>query len=403
MNDPLKILFFYQYFGTPKGGWSTRVYELTRRWVTEGHEVTVVTAPYDKSDIRPDGFISRQEIEGVKLIVINSGDSNRLPVSVRAFRALRFAGMSSFYALFRSYDVLIASSGPITIGVPMILAKLIRRKKTVFEVRDLWPAGGIELGLIKKVWQQKLSLWFEKQCYTKANLVVTASVGQKEHIGKRFPCRLVEVIPNASDLDVFGVPSTESLPAWASQKKLFTHIGSLGLIHNVEYWIKVASEISALDSDGKIHFVFIGDGVERQDLERKLTELQLTNMIFLGLKPKTELSTWVQNSEATLFATLDNPSQNTCSPNKIFDSFAAGVPIVQTSTGWIFDLVKAEFCGINVSLYDPPAAAMRIVELSKNRHQREELSANAKRLAETTFNRDVLSEKYLASIIRLFK
>ena len=61
----MKIIFFYQYFGTPNGGWSTRVYELTRRWVKEGHKVTVVTAPYEKSDIKADGFISHQTIEGI--------------------------------------------------------------------------------------------------------------------------------------------------------------------------------------------------------------------------------------------------------------------------------------------------------------------------------------------------
>jgi len=55
----MKILYFYQYFGTPKGSWSTRVCEYTRRWVLEGHSVTVVIAPYEKSDIKTDGFFQK--------------------------------------------------------------------------------------------------------------------------------------------------------------------------------------------------------------------------------------------------------------------------------------------------------------------------------------------------------
>ena len=70
----MRILFFYQYFGTPKGGWSTRVYELCRRWVAAGYHVTVVTAPYEKSDITASGFISRKQIEGIDLIIINAGN-----------------------------------------------------------------------------------------------------------------------------------------------------------------------------------------------------------------------------------------------------------------------------------------------------------------------------------------
>jgi hypothetical protein len=73
----MRILFFYQYFGTRRANGVTRVYELTRRWVEQGHKVTVVTSPYDKSDIRAVKLIEKQTIEGINLIIINSGDSNR--------------------------------------------------------------------------------------------------------------------------------------------------------------------------------------------------------------------------------------------------------------------------------------------------------------------------------------
>lgn len=69
----MKITYLYQYFGTPKGSWSTRVYELTKRWVQEGHEVTVITAPYEKSDTRANGFVSEQWVDGIRIIVIDSG------------------------------------------------------------------------------------------------------------------------------------------------------------------------------------------------------------------------------------------------------------------------------------------------------------------------------------------
>jgi len=138
----LNIFVIYQYFGTPSGSWSTRIYEFTKRWVSNGKEVTVITAPYEKSDIKANGFISRQEVDGIKLIVINAADSNRDPIFKRGFNALLFAFMSVYYAWKMNYDLLLASSGPITVGLPLILAKKFRNKKTVFEVRDLWPAGG---------------------------------------------------------------------------------------------------------------------------------------------------------------------------------------------------------------------------------------------------------------------
>src|SRR5690606_15663153 len=195
----MKILVFYQYFGTPKGSWSTRIYELCKRWVQLGHEVTVVTSPYEKSDIKAKGFISRQQVEGIKLIVINSADSNKQSILTRVFKACLFSLISVWYALTEKYEVCLASSGPITIRLPMILAKRIRRKKTVCEVRDLWPGGAIELGLLKSNCQKKRALRFEKSCYKKANLIATASVGQREHVSKKAGDKEVIVIPNASD------------------------------------------------------------------------------------------------------------------------------------------------------------------------------------------------------------
>ena len=397
------IVFFYQYFGTPQGGWSTRVYELCRRWVSAGHKVTVVTAPYEKSDIKAQGFISRQQVEGIELIIINAGDSNRLPVLQRVLRALTFAVISVAYALRLRYDVLIASSGPITIGLPLIAAKLFRRKPTVFEVRDLWPAGGIEMGLITSKWQQRLALWFERLCYHQSDAVVTASVGQKDHIAARFPDLTIEVIPNASDLELFGTQSSEQLPDWTKGKKLFTHIGSLGFIHNMRYWMEVARALQSLPEASDILFVFIGDGAERGTLENLKAKWELDNVVFLGLKPKAELPVWVQNSVATLFATLDNPVQNTCSPNKIFDSFAAGVPIVQTSTGWIGELVENEHCGINVPLAAPKDAAQAICKLSNDATALADMSRQARRLAETAFNRNTLAKKYLQILANVRK
>lgn len=391
----LNILLFYQYFGTPKGSWSTRIYEICKRWVEQGHKVTVVTAPYEKSDIKARGFISKQQIEGIDLIVINSADSNKSSFITRAFKAILFSLISVWYSLTSKYEVCIASSGPITIGLPMIFAKKLRRKKTVFEVRDLWPAGAIELEILKSDLQKKLALWFERKCYSNADLIVTASIGQKRHIQPRTPAKRIEVIPNASDIDLFGHIVEGTLPEWTGGKRLLTHIGSLGLIHNIDYWMLVAEELLKIDLDTKVLLVFIGDGADKEKLLLHKRERNLKNVYFLGLKPKKDLPIWVQNSTATLFATLNNPVQSTCSPNKIFDSFAASKPIIQTTKGWIKDLVDEHNCGLNVDLEDPKGAASKILDFVQNEARVHESGLQAFNLANNIFNRDELAYSYL--------
>ena len=392
----MKILFFYQYFGTPKGAWSTRVFELTRRWVAEGHEVTVVTSPYDKSDINAQGFISHQQIEGIRLIVIDSGDSNRMSLPKRAFRAVRFALMSCYYALSRSYDILIASSGPITIGLPLIMAKTLRRKKTVFEVRDLWPSGGIELGLIKVVWQKRLALWFEALCYNKSDLIVACSPGMEASVNRRFPKQKTLVIPNASDLEVFQIEQTlpVNMPEQIGDNEVFLYAGSLGLMDDCS---QIIARMSML-SDKAISLVFVGDGVERPLLEKQAKETGNPNIHFLGLMPKTEVAKWFSIATASFVTFRDFKVLHTSSPNKMFDSFAAGVPVIQSTKGWIKDLIDIERCGLNVDAHYLNTFPKAMLELAQNKVLQKELSNNATRMAETRFNRDILSLTYLAAL-----
>lgn len=373
------------------------MYEYGKRWVEAGHQVTVVTAPYEKSDIRANKFFDTIEVDGIRVRIINASDSNRYATTWRVIKAFQFAFFSSVYALTLRYDVIICSSGPITVGVPGLLAHWLRRKKLIFEVRDLWPAGGIEMGKITRPWQKKLALMFEGICYRQAQLVITASPDQEKHILERYPNLRTLVIPNASDTDLFGPRTRLDRPEWAMGKHLFTHIGSMGFIHNVGFWIEVATELQARGDDS-ICVVLIGEGVERLHWENVVLQSNLRNVHFLGLLPKHMLPPWVQTSVATLFSTLNNPVQNSSSPNKVFDSFAAGTPIIQTTTGWMANLINREKCGINVAPGDVGAAVAAMQFLVQHPDERQNLAHEASRVAATLFDRSTLAHQYLEAL-----
>ncbi len=105
------------------------MHEMCKRWVKEGHEVTVVTTPYDKSDIDRFKGVSRQfEYDGINVIVLNFLQSNKHSTFKRVIRFIQFISMAVFYVFRLNYDVAIASSGPITVGFLGILAKKIRHQ-----------------------------------------------------------------------------------------------------------------------------------------------------------------------------------------------------------------------------------------------------------------------------------
>ena len=361
-----------------------------------GHKVTVITSPYDKSDIKADGFVSRQNIEGINLIVIDSGDSNRLSKGVRAYRAIRFSLVSIYYALKEPADVVLSSSGPITVAIPGLLRNRLRKTPFVFEVRDLWPLGGIVMGKIRNPLIKTILLWFEKYTYKKAKAIVTCSIGQLDNIKNRLGFEeKLHVIPNASDNELFGkyVALTKGQRSIIGDKPYVLHLGSLGFIHNCSYLIEVARHIP------EIPMVFVGDGAERLELEELVAKYELTNVFFLGQMPKKDTVAWMSNCELSLFTTLDNIVQNTSSPNKIFDSFAAGKPVIQTTRGWIYDLIEREHCGFNADPQNPEDFACKIKEyFILDIEEKDKISASAKRLSQTQFDRKELANKYIAII-----
>jgi len=395
----MQILIFYQYFGTPKGKWSTRMYEMTRRWVDQGHQVRVVTSPYEKSDIRAEKFIERQKIDGIDLIVINSADSNRDGIVKRMFKAIVFSLMSCYYAVTVRCDVVIASSGPITVGIPALLTKWLRRKPMVFEVRDLWPDGAIELGKLNNNLLCKIAIWFEKLCYKNAALVVPCSKGMEVGVLRKYPQAKTLVIPNASDVELFSKISADDrkIPGEYEGKKLFLYAGSLGLMDEVEQVI----EGMRLVTNPDVLWLVIGEGAERKHLESLVDKYQLTNIEFLGIMPKTEIVKWFSRVEATFVTFRDLSVLHTSSPNKMFDSFAAGVPIIQSTKGWIKELVDRSQCGINVEPDKPGQFAAAIESIANDKEYRNLLANNAKRLAEKEFNRNILSERYLQELLQL--
>lgn len=389
----MRILYFYQYFTTPNGAWSTRVYEFASRWVRAGDSVTVVTSVYDKSDIRPTGFISKRDIEGIDVRVINIRLSNKHGISQRLLTFAAYAIAACGYALLRPADVVISSSGPITAALPGLVARYVRRRPFVFEVRDLWPEGSIQLGILRSRRFIALARWFEKACYRAARKVVCLSPGMAEWIRQSYGVTHLEVVPNASNNHLSeAARNGPVLPEWALSHRLVLYAGTLGLIDDCAQILEMALVLRQGGVED-IQVALIGDGRERRILEERANRLKLQQVHFLGQMPKKDVMTWLRAACCALFVCKDVPFLATASPNKLFDAFAAGVPVVQTTQGWIKELLDREECGITVPPGDPAALAEAVLKVVRDPALRQKLARNSTRVARDLFDCDLLAGK----------
>ena len=148
----MKLLYFHQHFSTPQGSTGTRSYEMALRCLKEGHEVVMVCGSYSGGNTgltnsfkwgRRSGIVDE-----IKIIEFNLSYSNKDGFIKRAFLFLLFALRSVGIALTHKYDILFATTTPLTAGIPGIFARWVRGKTFVFEVRDLWPELPKAMGVI---------------------------------------------------------------------------------------------------------------------------------------------------------------------------------------------------------------------------------------------------------------
>lgn len=394
----MKIVYFYQYFSTPKGSWGTRVYEFTKRWVGLGHDVTVVTSVYSKSDLKATKFIENQVIDGIKLKIININIDNRQNIAKRVWTFFLYMIVSCWYALTLKADVIIASSGPITVGLPGLLARYLRGRKFVFEVRDLWPEGSIELKIIRNKFLIKLSYWFERVCYKAASHIIVLSPGMKHNIYNRFGYNKITSVTNAANIELFSTPVMNPDLHGLKEKKYALYTGNIGMVNNSS-WLFEAAKILQVNGRTDINIVLVGEGQLKQTLKERIVKEGVNNFVILDPLPKRELVAIIQNAFVSLVPLKGLKVLDTSSPNKFFESLAAGVPVIQTTGGWMKDFLDRYNIGFTVDPDNPIELADLLLRLSDNYDMLLSMGQKAKEIASKEFNKDILADKMINAIM----
>lgn len=397
----MKILIFYQYFSTPKGSWGTRIYEFSKEWVKQGHDVTVVTSLYSKSDLKATKFIETQIIEGIEVKVINIKIDNKQPIIKRITSFILYSIIASWYGLKIKADIAIASSGPITVGLPGLISKIFSNKKLVFEARDLWPEAPIELGVIKNAFIIRVAYFFEKFIYENASLIIGLSPGIRDEIKSNFNHKNVISITNSANLDLFGEKKIFQKNGILNQKDFYAiYTGNIGEVNNSYLLVNAARNLKMKNIDN-IKIVLIGDGQLKENIIEIIKKENLTNLIHFDLMSKENLVAFVQHANVSLVPLKSNSILDTSSPNKLYESLAAGVPIIQTTRGWIKNYLDVNKVGFSIDGNNSESLSDLLIELKNNPELIEEMKINAKTCAQRDFDQISLSDFYLSSLLKV--
>jgi len=204
----MRVLYFHQHFSTPFGSTGTRSYEMAQRLIARGHAVTMVCGSGQMASSGLEGEpvdgMRRGGVDGIDVIELCLPYSNYDSFPKRAWIFFLYAWRSAKLALRLDYDLLFATSTPLTAGIPGIVMKLFRKKSFVFEVRDLWPELPREMGVITNPLILKAMDILEWLSYHSADACIGLSPGIVRGIIRRnIPASRAIMIPNGCDLELF--------------------------------------------------------------------------------------------------------------------------------------------------------------------------------------------------------
>jgi glycosyltransferase involved in cell wall biosynthesis len=364
----MRILYLHQFFVTRAGVGGTRSYEFARRFVERGHAVRMVTAAEGGT------------VDGIEVVGVRGAYSDYMHATAMSNlgRMLAFArfGTGATVAALRGPrpDVIYATSPPLSVALPALAASLRWRAPLVFEVRDLWPEAPIQMGALRNPLVQRLARAVERFVYARSRRVIALSPG----IQAALPAEKSVLVPNSADLDLFDAEA----PRGPFQVAYF---GAMGEANDLTAVVEAARLLP------DVSFVLMGDGKRRDELERSAPP----NVRFRS-GSKADVARLAAESSVCLTVFKDVPVLATNSPNKLFDTFAAGRPAIVNMDGWMRELVERNEAGVYAHAGDAADLAEKVAWLRDHPEDAERMGANARALAEREFSRDELAERALA-------
>jgi len=396
----MTILYLHQYFTLPSASGGTRSYDLATSFAAQGHKVTIVSATSNR-ELNNGKLWNVINKDGLEIHYIYMPYSNEMSYLQRIWVFFKFLWLSTFRILSIKADVVLATSTPLTIGIPALIKKWFGRTPYVFEVRDVWPEAVIAIGAIKNKMMQKMLYGLEKMIYNNAVAIVPLSMDMKASIDKRHPQykhKTEVVIPNISEINRFqqkGIKNNiiEKTIGFTPRFSVL-YAGTFGRVNGIDYVIKLAKQ--TLNIDPQLVYILMGKGVMKESV-RALAEKEGVlnkNVFILESVSKNFLPLWYASASMGSSFVIDIKELWANSANKFFDTLAAGKPVLINHEGWQANTIRDKNIGYVLSMEVDKKAAIDFVEYTKNTSLYGEQSRNALQLAKKEYSLEVAVERY---------
>lgn len=401
----MKIIYLHQYFKFPTESGGTRSYDLASSFVNNGIDVTVVTSTSEEKYKTKQRWTEIEQ-DGIKVHYIYLPYGNHLPYLQRTLVFLKYLWFSSFRLLILKGDVVLATSTPLTIGIPALIKKWFGKTPFIFEVRDVWPEAVIAIGAIKNKWLQKLLYRLEKLIYKNAIAIVPLSTDMQKSIVSRYPQfrdKTDIVIENIAEVNRFQSNSNKvDLEKVVGFHPRFSvlYAGTFGKVNGIHKVIELADKTLKIDKE--LVYILMGSGAEKKNIIQLAQDKGVLNknVFILDAISKSELPQWYKAVSMGSSFVIDIPELWANSANKFFDTLASGKPVLINHEGWQAEVIRDRNVGFVLPYDVTDKEAEDFVNYTKNTLLIESQEKSAIELAKEKYSLKVATKNYLKVLIK---
>ena len=397
----MKIVIVSHYFPPEIGAPQARLGDLARYWAEAGEDVTVLTGmPNHPTGVVAPGYRRKarleERIDGYRVVRTWLFATPNEGLVKKTLGHLSFMVSSVVLGARRAgpADVVVVSSPTFFAIFSAWFIARWRRARFVVEVRDLWPAIFVELGILRNRWLIRVLEALELAAYRASDAVVVVSEGFEANVVDRGidPAK-VHVVRNGVDLDAFvpvaADPSVKRSLGATGSETLVLYLGAHGISHGLETVALAAAKLVG----EPIHFAFVGEGAAKRRLAERVAELELANVTMLDGVPHERVPELLAAADICLVPLRDVPLFSSFIPSKIFEYFAAGKAVVGSVRGEPSAILSAGGAVV-VDPEDALALADAVKSLAGYPGRRAAMGAQARRYVAANFDRRQLAERY---------
>lgn len=381
----MNIALLTQYYKPEMGAPQNRLYEMMSGLQKCGNNVCIVTAmpnyPTGKIFKEYKGRFSCNEIvDGIEIKRYWLYASNTRKILPRIWNMISFNLTCLFSIRFLSkkkLDYIIVESPPLTLAyIGRWIAK-ITGAKLITNVSDLWPLSAKELGAVSEGELYSALEKLENYIYRKSHFVMGQSDEIVSYIANH-GAKATYLFRNGVDPTRFEL-SKKRVRAKNEPIRII-YAGLLGFAQGIA---DICKNVNFKSFNAEFHIY--GAGGELETIKDLIKESPDRGIMYHGVISRDELPDILLNSDMTLIPLVKNIFGAV--PSKIYESMAAGLPIMFVGEGEGARIVNDN----NLGLIAPPKDYKKLCENIKyaTSHKEEinEMSKNCIECANNKYNR----------------